>query len=241
MAHFLGEEGFRNIGYWPPGTLDQNQASEQLQDYLLNYIPEKKGRILDVACGLGATTRRLLKHYPAENVWAINISEKQIESTRTLAPGCHALVMNAVEMTFEDAFFDSIICIEAAFHFETRRKFLEDAQRILKPGGRLVLSDTLFSAAARHTQFPQLLPSPENHLESVDAYRKLFEEVGFRSVVVEELRDLIWKPHFLRFVTVLHERFADREIGIVQLMENLAMYYELDAMTGPWVVACAEK
>ncbi len=241
ISKLMDEQGFRNIGYWPPGTVDQHQASEQLQDYLLSHIPEKTGRILDVACGLGASTRRLLAHYPAENVWAINISEKQIESTRTLAPGCHALVMNAVEMTFEDAFFDNIICIEAAFHFETRRKFLEDALRILKPGGHLVMSDVLFTSPARHTQFAQMLPSPANHLESAESYQALLEEIGFRNAVVKNLRDMIWRPHFLKFVTRLHERFLDREIGFLELVDNLLFYYEMDRVTGPCLVVSAEK
>ena len=131
----VGESDYRNIGYWNEGTTTQQQASERLQDALLDFISEKKGRILDVACGMGASTRRLLRHYPAQDIWAINISEKQVESTRQNAPGCHAEVMNAVELTFDDGFFDNILCIEAAFHFETRRKFLEQALRVLKQGG----------------------------------------------------------------------------------------------------------
>src|SRR5690606_32201365 len=172
MGILLGSTQYRNIGYWDETTTTQHAASERLQDILLDFIPEKRGRILDVACGMGASTRRLLDFYPADDVWAINISEKQIASTAKNAPGCHAQVMNAVAMTFEDGFFDNVMCIEAAFHFQTRRKFLEEVMRVLKPGGRLVLSDVLFTSAARLEQY-DVFPGKENHLADAAEYREL--------------------------------------------------------------------
>lgn len=96
---------------------------------------------------MGASTRLLIEFYPAQDIWAINISQQQIDSTLKNAPGCNALVMDAVDLAFDDGFFDNLICVEAALHFETRRKFLEEALRVLKPGGHLVMSDMLFASA----------------------------------------------------------------------------------------------
>jgi MPBQ/MSBQ methyltransferase len=240
MGELIGESDYRNIGYWTEATATQNEASGRLQDVLLDFIPEKTGRILDVACGMGASTRRLLKHYPPDNVWAINISEKQIESTRKNAPGCHAMVMNAVDLMFDDGFFDNILCIEAAFHFETRREFLKAAHRVLKPGGRLVLSDVLFTSKERLTQYP-VFPSPENHLEDADAYRKLLIEAGFRNVVVNDVTREVWRAHFLHMVNALHEKFYDGALDIVRLTELLWTYYQLNAITGPCLFVCAQK
>jgi ubiquinone/menaquinone biosynthesis C-methylase UbiE len=240
MGSLVGKTGYRNIGYWDERTTSQNDACERLQDALLDFIPEKKGRILDVACGLGASTRRLLDHYPPESVWAINISEKQIATTRENAPGVHASVMSATEMTFEDSFFDAILCIEAAFHFETRRKFLEDARRILKPGGRLVLSDVLFTSKERLAQYP-VLPSPDNHLATPDDYRALLADIGFAEFVVNDVSKEVWGAHFLHFVTWIHEQFYEGKINVVELTDMLWTYYQLNAVTGPCVFVCAVK
>ena len=234
------DNDFRNIGYWDKNTRTLREASERLQDALLDFIPEKSGRILDVACGMGASTRRLLDHYPAENVWAINISNKQIESTRKNAPGCHAQVMNAVDMTFDDAFFDSILCIEAAFHFETRRKFLEQARRVLKPGGRLVLSDVLFTSADRLKQYA-VFPSPENHLATADAYRALLADVGFRNIVINDVSEEVWGAHCLYVINRIHEAFLKGRLNIVQLTEVLWTYYHLNAITGTCLFVSAQK
>lgn len=240
MGLLLGDTDYRNIGYWTDGATTQKQASERLQDALLDFIPEKSGRILDVACGMGASTRRLLDHYAPENVWAINISEKQIETTRRNAPGCQAQVMNAAEMTFEDGTFDNILCIEAAFHFETRRKFLEHALRVLKRGGRLVLSDVLFTSRERLAQYP-VFPGPENHLATAADYRDLLSEVGFGDIIINDVSKDVWRAHFLHVVNRIHEGFHDGTFNIVQVTDVLWTYYQLNAITGPCLFISAQK
>lgn len=236
----LGDTDYRNIGYWDETTPTQNAASERLQDVLLEFIPDKRGRILDVACGAGASTRRLLDHYPAEQVWAINISDAQIEATRQRAPGCHALVMDAVDLKFEDVFFDNLICIEAALHFETRRRFLEEAHRVLKPGGHLVMSDMLFSSKARMQQYP-VFPSPENHLESADAYRDLLLDAGFTQARVRDASREIWQAHFLHHVGRVHRAFYEGVLSLHRLTDVLWKYYHMNEINGRFVLVNAVK
>jgi len=129
QRRYYGDSDFFNFGYWGDGAKNQAEASASLVDQLLARIPRKSDEILDVACGLGASTRRLLAHYPAEAITAINISEKQLARARENAPGCTFLLMDAAKLDFRDECFDAIICVEAAFHFETRAAFLAEAFR----------------------------------------------------------------------------------------------------------------
>ncbi len=240
MGLLLGDTEFRNIGYWDDQTTNQNSAAENLQDALLEMIPQKAGRILDAACGMGASTKRLMNYYAPENIWAINISEKQIKSTQKNAPGCNAKVMSAVEMGFEDDFFDAIECIEAAFHFETRKKFLEESMRILKPGGTLVLSDVLMTSKHRLEQHA-VFPDPKNHIQTAEEYEELLRDTGFKNVVVKDVSREVWGAHFLFVVNRIHEEFYHGRLNIVQLTEILWTYYYLDAITGVCLFASAQK
>jgi MPBQ/MSBQ methyltransferase len=79
---------------------------------LLAFIPAKKGIILDVACGLGATTRHVLRYYAPSDMVGINIAEAQLRMSRVNAPDCTFIQMDAVNLGFRDSVFDNVICVE---------------------------------------------------------------------------------------------------------------------------------
>jgi ubiquinone/menaquinone biosynthesis C-methylase UbiE len=68
--------------------------------------------------------------------------------------------MDAVEMDFADHSFEQIICVEAAFYFNTRRQFLQEAWRVLKPGRNL---NSLGSEFCHNGTFRRLDSSPSKH------------------------------------------------------------------------------
>jgi MPBQ/MSBQ methyltransferase len=198
---YYGDSGFHNFGLWGKTTRDQREASENLVDALVGMIADNSGQILDVACGAGASTQRLLRHYPPANIVGINISEKQLASCRHRVPGVRFYAMDATELEFRDNSFENILCVEAAFHFDTRQQFLNEAYRVLKPGGCLALSDILLRsrwAAAVAKRIPLA-----NFQPSVEAYRLSLERCGFEAVRIIEARAEVWEAfrrHSLAFV-----------------------------------------
>jgi MPBQ/MSBQ methyltransferase len=201
VEEYYDHSGFHNFGYWTPRTRSQREASENLVDVLTDCFPHKSGTILDVACGMGASTRRLLRHYQPRQVTAINISEKQLATCRKRAPGCRFVNMDATRLRFPDCSFDNVLCVEAAFHFHTREQFLREAFRVLKPGGRLALSDILLRDRDVASQIPQI--PLENFVSSVDDYRSLLERAGFTSIRIAEALAECWgafREHSFRFV-----------------------------------------
>jgi SAM-dependent methyltransferase len=101
-------------------------------------------RILEVACGRGQGSFYLAAAHPDSEVVGIDLLEANVAVARILFPGLRNLsyqMGDAEKLAFEAASFDGVLCLEAAFHFPDRRRFLTEVARVLKPGGRFVLVD----------------------------------------------------------------------------------------------------
>lgn len=238
VDEYYGGSRFLNFGYWEDHIRSPREASENLLSRLLSFIAEKKGAILDVACGTGATTRFLLNFYAPDQVTGINISTKQLETCRQVAPGCRFLEMDAVNLQFPDSTFDAIICVEAVFHFRTREKFLKEACRVLKDGGTLVLSDALISKVGKEQRphFPE-----ENFVERLEDYRQLYRQAGFQTVEIEDATRQSWESSFWQVIHFAYGKFLIGAIDADQLYTFLDRIYRLTADLRYYVLVKAEK
>ncbi|MBT3069483.1 methyltransferase domain-containing protein [Rhodomicrobium sp. Az07] len=182
---YFDDSGFYNFGLWDRQPSSQREASEALIDELVSLIGHEGGRILDVACGPGASTQRLCRTYEPRNVTAINISDAQLSSARERAPGCTFIRMDAAHLDFPAESFDAVMCVEAAFHFDTRQTFLSGAARVLKPGGTLVMTDMLFRGFMKPIgNFGQVPPA--NFMRDLDEYRRRMANAGFVNIDVRD-------------------------------------------------------
>ncbi len=186
MRELYNGSAFYNVGYWEDLDINLKEACEALVKKHLNLIDLSKGavRILDVGCGLGATTNAIKERFPKAKVTGINISQRQIEYARQQYPNCNFQVMDAAKLSFPNDYFDLIVSVEAIFHFHTRERFLKQAYRVLKKEGEFVFSDLLLYDS--HWVGNWSVPK-ENLSLSLEAYQNLISKTPFR---VESLQDI---------------------------------------------------
>ena len=134
--------------YGPDGNLkkDRRQAQIDLIEELLLWADVQQAEnILDVGCGIGGSSLYLAEKYNA-TVAGITLSPVQAAraTERAQAAGLNQKtqfqVADALNMPFADASFDLVWSLESAEHFPSKRKFLEESYRVLKPGGVLIMA-----------------------------------------------------------------------------------------------------
>lgn len=132
-------------GYWITGDESKEVAQVQLVQHLAGCVDIKQGSdILDIGCGMGATSLYLAKHFAA-SATGITISQVQVDMAKKAAAGTGLdvkfLLMDAEDMKFEERKFDLLWSVESISHYHDAPKFFASAIKLLKPGGTFALID----------------------------------------------------------------------------------------------------
>jgi SAM-dependent methyltransferase len=89
----------------------------------------------------------------------VNIDPRQLDICRSLAPLHHNVLRwvgaDACSLPFPARSFDRVLCIEAMFHFTSRRTFFHEVARVLRPGGTFVASDIVLTESATQVDVPR--------------------------------------------------------------------------------------
>ncbi len=116
----------------------------RLQEYLDRLIPTNGTgmKLLDVGCGTGHHMARLRKR--GYEVVGIDISKEMLVYARENNPGSVILEADVEEIPLPNACFDLISSIEVLRHLPRSNKCIEEMARLLKPGGRCLVTATPF-------------------------------------------------------------------------------------------------
>jgi MPBQ/MSBQ methyltransferase len=237
-AEYYGQSDYFNFGYWYTDTSSQEEACINLMEEILAFIPEKKGTVLDVACGKGATTRYLTRYFAPDRITGINISDRQLETCRVNAPDCTFLNMDATQLEFPDASFDNLVCVESAFHFNSREAFLREAWRVLKPDGCVVLSDILF-----HDWYEKWNPmrKGQDYVGDTDKYTRICRQIGFEEVNIVDATHECFDRFLMHWRRFLYGKLRTREIDWLTFNEKIRNSKMLESVIRHYLLVSAVK
>lgn len=99
-------------------------------------------RVLEVAAGTGAVTRAVAPLLRESRIIATDLNKGMLDraASTTHAPNVAWQLADALDLPFDDASFDAVICQFAAMFFPDRIKGFSEARRVLKKGGVFIFS-----------------------------------------------------------------------------------------------------
>ncbi|MBC7953241.1 MAG: class I SAM-dependent methyltransferase [Rhodospirillaceae bacterium] len=221
-----GNSGFYNVGRWSASTPSAATACTALvADHIERAELDAPGLdVVDVGCGLGDTTAQIAAACrPDAKIVGVNISQAQVAEAQGRHPGLNFRVMDATKLEFDAASVDRILSVEAVFHFDPRTAFLDAACRVLRPGGRMVITDVLFTADS--TPWEWWVPDV-NRSVTLDGYASLCAQAGFKVESVADVTAVTWTPFCAHLRDTGRNEAADR-------IEKWVSNYLLAVLTVP--------
>jgi tocopherol O-methyltransferase len=187
-----------HYGYFDAEHNDHAAALENMNRAMLRRTSiTASDRVLDAGCGIGGSSFWVAAQTGA-NVTGINIQPLHLQVARAecTARGLEHLVhfeeRNYCGTGLPAESFDVVWALESVCHSDDKTKFLAEAYRLLRPGGRLIVGDFV--------QFRQDLNAEHDrqmkiwldgwaipHLAGFDQFRDWITEAGFVQVSAENI------------------------------------------------------
>jgi len=98
-------------------------------------------RVIDIACGTGATTRAAYSAAsPGGDVMGLDRNDGMLAVARSRSPDIAFIEGRAETLPFPDLDFDAVLCNFGLMFFEDRAAALQEMRRVVREGGRVALS-----------------------------------------------------------------------------------------------------
>lgn len=203
-----------HYGYWDKRTKDFRHSLHRMNEVLSSFGQIKAGeKVLDAGCGVGGSSIFLAEEIGCE-VIGITLSAQQVERAKANANAAgikERLAFQQADYTatpFADSSFDVIWALESAVHDPEKQGFFSEANRILRPKGRIVMGEYIKTTALMqpkdHKLFHQWLDAwAISDLSTLPHLIAVAAEHGFEAATIQEVTPQIskssWRMYYGSF------------------------------------------
>lgn len=120
--------------------------------------------LLEVGCGTGAQILHLLKEYPNIHITGIDTSKEQLETCQEILyknhispQRYHLQWVNGKHFPYPDQSFDVVLFVWVLEHVKDPTILVQEAFRVLKPGGSLYITEVYNDSFRCHPPEPDIM------------------------------------------------------------------------------------
>lgn len=191
-----------HYGFWYKDTQHLSEAVTNANQFVLDLLGiDSSDIVLDAGCGVAGTSLYIAESTGAR-VIGITLSTLQlaIASKRvSRSAASHRLGLSRQDYTctaFRSSTFSKLFGIESACHANSKRRFLAEAYRLMKPGGRIAIVDAFLTKDTLNADERKIytkvidgwvMPS----LPSISHFARLLAEVGFQAVAFFDMQQCV--------------------------------------------------
>lgn len=173
------------------------QARYWREELILRDLNYQAGEsLLEIGCGAGAVLGILGQTFPDLKLAGIDLEQKQIEYAKVYLSRLNLAdvdlrVGDAITLPWADNQFDRIYAMWFLEHLPNPLKVLQEAKRVLKPGGTITLTET---------DYRTILISPESsdYRYLMDSLCELLLQAGGNPYIGQSLATLLAQAGFQR-------------------------------------------
>ena len=180
------EASRRHFDRWK-GVYSRSRILASLQRQALAELdPRSDDRVLDVACGAGKLVREIAPR--VESAVGVDLAPGMIDEARRrtaeeapeLAGRTRFEVAPSDSLPFADGEFTAVVCTTAFHHFPDPEGSVREMARVLEPGGRLLIGDSVRERPSARLGDAVLRRFERGHvgLQSLEGFERLFADAG---------------------------------------------------------------
>lgn len=190
-----------HYGYYERGINNWKEAVLNMNDFvgkLVGLDNNKKMEILDAGSGAGSVSNYLASKFPNINFTGITLSLKEVELAMKMKKEKHIsntkfIVGNYNETGFLDSSFDGVFAIECSSYTQNKIDFIHEMHRVLKPGGKFVISDAFLindislNSFMKKAYLSFLKKRGLSDLVSIRTFESYLEAQGFKEIDIRNI------------------------------------------------------